>query len=571
MSQATSVVRGVGLLAAAVLCLALLAGRQRAAEEELLGGAATGAAKKADAFWDDDDDLWSGAPQASQYVVFEKKNAAASSAAPPARSVAAADKAHQAVAAARSKHEMRSDIDKLSAAAYDLVKATEQTAASKAQLRTAHPAPLKSPSPRHPAHARKNTHTYKGVDLDAVYNKAFDAAFQAAYGGAYKSALGKAEQKLWHQVQKGRKARLELDALEHDKERALRKSSSKAALPALKKVSAAVRGKEGKGTVQGKALLQQKKVVWQSVPLGGESQMRTGPEFTDGQERYGPLERHCSTGNCEPLEDKGVNVDAWKGLMFDNIYRTVPIPRFDPTEDPVTRRAMAQRTGRFAVYDKSRKDDGVTWGGKTEPLKDPTWERLAKHGVNVGSAYWGKEGDLYRAMPLPGFDDTQFDHSEGKHAGKSQYMDAKDHMQAMRDQDGKLEEAGVVVNRYPAAFSNKGYTTVDGVPDRLVKPDALPAFRKDGVSTQEEPTFWLRDDADTQLNTPQWQESGQGVEEPGVPATELQGDLSKAGVNVDTWPEKLGHLWDSTVPSTGPDHGFLAQGIIPRAKGILQK
>ena len=315
---------------------------------------------------------------------------------------------------------------------------------------------LKSPSPRHPAHARKNRHTYKGVNLDRVYNKAFDAAFEAAYGGAYKSALGKAEQKLWQQVQKGRKARLELDALEHDRERAMRDKEAK---PAPSKRPA--NGAQSTGSGKGKVRLQQKKVVWQSVPLGGESGMRTGPEFTGGQERYGPLERHCSTGNCEPLEDKGVNVDAWKGLMFDNIYRTVPIPRFDPSEDPVTKRAMAQRTGRFAAYDKSRKDDGVTWGGKTEPLKDPTWERLSKHGVNVGSSYWGKEGDLYRAMPLPGFDDTQFDHSEGKHVGKSQYMDAKDHMQAMRDQDGKLEEAGVVVNRYPAAFSNKGYTTVE--------------------------------------------------------------------------------------------------------------
>ena len=59
---------------------------------------------------------------------------------------------------------------------------------------------LKSPSPRHPAHSRKTTHIYKGVDLDQVYQKAFDAAFKAAYGGAYSSALGKAEEKLWMQV-----------------------------------------------------------------------------------------------------------------------------------------------------------------------------------------------------------------------------------------------------------------------------------------------------------------------------------------------------------------------------------
>jgi len=190
------------------------------------------------------------------------------------------------------------------------------------------------------------------------------------------------------QVQKGRKARLELDALEKDKERAVARSTKKI-LPALSTAGSGARGKD-------MAVLQQKKLVWQSVPLGGDPGMRTGPEFTNQQEKYGPLERHCSTGNCEALENAGVNAEAWKGLMFDNIYRTLPIPRFDPTEDPVTKRAMAQRTGRYARYNMGRKDDGVTWGGSVEndPLKDPTWKRLAKHGVNTGSSYWGTEGDL---------------------------------------------------------------------------------------------------------------------------------------------------------------------------------
>jgi len=542
--------RWVGVLALAAVAL-LAAAQQRSSigDAALLSADKESAAVTKGGFWDDESDLWKGAQQ-EPYIAFEKKRGS-SAAQSPERSVATADKEHTEEAAKQDTQNMRSDIDQLSMAARDLVKASQQTAATKAALRTG----LKTPSPRHPAHAKK-TRRYKGVNLDKVYNKAFHAAFEAAYGGAYKSALGKAEQKLWHQVQKGRKARLELDSLEEDKERALAKSKMKV-LPALSTAAA-------KGI--GKVVLQQKKVVWQSVPLGGEPGMRSGPEFTNQQEKYGPLERHCSTGNCEPLEDAGVNADAWKGLMFDNIYRTVPIPRFDPTEDPVTKRAMAQRTGRYARYDMGRKDDGVTWGGSVEndPLKDPTWERLAKHGVNTGSSYWGKEGDLYRALPLPGLDDTQFDHTEGKHLGKSQYSNAKDHMQAMRDQDGKLEEAGVVVNRYPAAFSNKGYTTVDGVSDRLVKTDSVPSFRKDGLSAQEQPTFWLRDDSDTRLNTPQWQEAPDGTEVRGVPATQMQGDLSKAGVNVDTWPEKLGHLWDSTVPATGPDHGFLARGIIPR-------
>jgi hypothetical protein len=461
-----------------------------------------GAAVTDGAFWDDEDQLWAARPSGAK----------------ARRLVALADSAHGVEAAKRRHKDMRSDIDKLAAAAKDLVKAT-QTEVSNALPRSLarRRSTLNSPSPRHPAHAKKSEQTYKGVDLNHVYAKAYEAAFSAAYDGTYKTELGKAEQKLWQQVQKGRKARQELDALERDKELALAKSRSVLAAHSTKGT--------GKGGGKGIAVMQQKKAVWDSVSLGGEEHMRSGPEFTNEQEKYGPLERHCSTGNCEPLESSGVNVDAWKGLMFDNIYRTVPLPRFDPSEDPVTKRAMAQRTGRYAAYDRGRKDDGVTWGGsvENEPLKDPTWERLSKHGVNTGSAYWGKEGDLYRALPLPGFDNTQFDHVN--HMGKSPYVTAEDHLQQNRDQDAKLEEAGVVVNRYPAAFSNKGYSTMDGVPDRLVKTDAIPTFRKDGLAAQEAPTFWLGDDADTQGNVPQWQETSEGMEERGVPATQLQAHI----------------------------------------------
>ena len=481
--------------------LAVYCGRSAAGELELLqaqgGTLLSGDRGEKGAFWDDEDKIWAPSPSSATATVA------------PKRRVALADSAHGSEAAKRLHRQA-------SAAAKDLVKATKQTEASNAAPRSVR-STLNSPSPRHPAYAKKNSQTYKGVDLNHVYAKAYEAAFSAAYDGTYKSELGKAEQKLWQQVQKGRKARQELDALERDKELALAKSRSMLAAQITK----------GTGKVGGKglAVMQQKKAVWDSVSLGGEEHMRSGPEFTNEKEKYGPLERHCSTGNCEPLESSGVNVDAWKGLMFDNIYRTVPLPRFDPSEDPVTKRAMAQRTGRYAAYDRGRKDDGVTWGGavENEPLKDPTWERLSKHGVNTGSAYWGKEGDLYRALPLPGFDNTQFDHV--KHMGKSPYATAEDHLQQNRDQDAKLEEAGVVVNRYPAAFSNKGYSTMDGVPDRLVKTDAIPTFRKDGLAAQEAPTFWLGDDADKQGNVPQWQETSEGMEERGVPATQLQAHI----------------------------------------------
>jgi hypothetical protein len=47
-----------------------------------------------------------------------------------------------------------------------------------------------------------------------VYKKAFNAAFLSAYRSTYKSALGKAEQKLWKEEEKGMAAGQELRALE---------------------------------------------------------------------------------------------------------------------------------------------------------------------------------------------------------------------------------------------------------------------------------------------------------------------------------------------------------------------
>lgn len=304
------------------------------------------------------------------------------------------------------------------------------------------------------------------------------------------------------------------------------------------------------------------------APLGRESDTRTGPEITGRKGTFGPLERHCSTGNCKPLEEAGVNVDAWRGLMFDRIQRTVPLPQFDPSEDPVTKRAMAQRMGRFARYNAGRKDEVVRWGGAAvnDPLSDPTAQRLEKHGVNTRAGFWGK--GFRRALPLPVFDDTQYDYVAGR--GKSPYVSAADRMQLNRDSDSKLEDAGVQVNRLPGAFASKGFASVDGVPDRMLATESLPAFRKDGVARQEEPlSFVLSDQAASLMNTPQALETPDGVEAEESPVTETEGDLTRAGVNVDAWPDKLGHLWDSSVPSTGAKHVLLSHGVLPR--GTRQK
>ena len=432
-----------------------------------------------------------------------------------------------------------------------------------------------------PAAAAAAAHDYKGVNLNKVYRKAYDAAFKAAYGGTFKTALGKAEQKLFQEVQKGREARRELDALERDRQLAALKAKrgrlrSKTPLPALNSplspasgwasavVGAGNEAEKDKQEPDADSVTGEERVA----PLGRESHTRTGPEITGRKDTFGPLERHCSTGNCKPLEEAGVNVDAWRGLMFDRIQRTVPLPQFDPSEDPVTKRAMAQRMGRFARYNAGRKDEVVRWGGAAEndPLSDPTAQRLEKHGVNTRAGFWGK--GFRRALPLPVFDDTQYDYVAGR--GKSPYVSAADRMQLDRDSDSKLEDAGVQVNRLPGAFASKGFASVDGVPDRMLATESLPAFRKDGVARQEEPlSFVLSDQAAALMNTPQALETPDGVEAEESPVTETEGDLTRAGVNVDAWPDKLGHLWDSSVPSTGAKHVLLAHGVLPR--GTRQK
>ena len=185
---------GLGKLCVLVLALSALAlaAQQYAVPVELLGSQdKEGAAVTKGGFWDDESDLWKGSQQ-QPYVVFERKGGAGAA---PQRRVAKADEQHAAEAATQKTQNMRSDIDELSMVASDLIKATQNTAATKNALRSG----LMSPSPRHPI-LEKKTNRYKGVNLDKVYNKAFDAAFKAAYGGAYQSVLGKAEEKLWKKV-----------------------------------------------------------------------------------------------------------------------------------------------------------------------------------------------------------------------------------------------------------------------------------------------------------------------------------------------------------------------------------
>lgn len=263
--------------------------------------------------------------------------------------------------------------------------------------------------------------------------------------------------------------------------------------------------------------------------------MRTGPEYTGGKEHYGPLQVHCAAGNCENLERAGVNVDAWKGLMFGNVERTVPFPGFDPSEDMKTKIAQNTRTGRFAKYYKGRDDDNPGWGGGAQGLDDPTAYRLEDHGVKVDSTH-----GLYKAFPLPAFDHGQFDHKAK--GGRSPFYSAEEALKRNRESDEALEDHGVNVNRLPAAQLGKPYAHVDGVADRLVKAPAMPFWRKEGVvADSEQPgSFLLRDNGSDLMNDPQWQTDDHGLEVKGVPATELQGDLTKAGVLVDAWPG--GHL-----------------------------
>jgi hypothetical protein len=51
-------------------------------------------------------------------------------------------------------------------------------------------------------------------------------------------------------------------------------------------------------------------------------------------------------GNCEHLDEEGVNTDTWP---FD-IYSSLPIPNFDPDVDMTKNRNINMRKGEFAGY-----------------------------------------------------------------------------------------------------------------------------------------------------------------------------------------------------------------------------
>jgi len=334
---------------------------------------------------------------------------------------------------------------------------------------------------------------FDGVNLDKVYKKAFNAAFMSAYRSTYKSALGKAEQNLWKQEETGKAAGAELRALERYKELSQLGHEEGKAFP--------LKHTQLRHCNEGNCAPLETRGV-NVEPADSEAE---NPE----PRAAWSMRRHCAEGNCKTLEEQGVNVDSVRG--------------------------GEARQGRSARRNHGNQGAGTAWGGGTgnDLVKDPTSVRLERHGVNVaGGAFMDA---IYKATPSLALDPSEFNLAEGR--GRSPFISAEALRRRNGDQDGKLEGAGVAVNRTPMAMerSSRDHTmgTPDGINDRLVPAgEKAPAWRKSGhVATEEPNHFLLRDGG----GESQWRDNGMGLEEQGPAATMAQGDLSRAGVNIGSW------------------------------------
>ncbi len=134
------------------------------------------------------------------------------------------------------------------------------------------------------------------------------------------------------------------------------------------------------------------------VPLGADGVMTKGEEF-------GSLDKHCKSGNCEPLEKTGVKVDGWGFGQSDRslrgFYRMFPVPQLDPSAKNSVVRQMNQRQGRFAQYNKAGQGGvytrGATWGGNSKFWahdRSPGAKKLEEQGVSrergVCTRIWGR-------------------------------------------------------------------------------------------------------------------------------------------------------------------------------------
>ena len=218
---------------------------------------------------------------------------------------------------------------------------------------------------------------------------------------------------------------------------------------------------------------------------------RTQSREGDPYFQYGPNNRYCPGGNCEGLDEAGVVTER---LPTDG-YRAIPWMSFDPDASPARNRAINERTGEFA--DELRPDTyhpPVHWGvgglegSGTMAAEDRGVVNMEKAKVSHDKWPW----DIYRSLPYPGFDRTEFDRDA--HEDRYPHMDPLEQARETAESKQALTDAGVDVDRSPTDTHERTYNQVDGLNDQLVPVEDAPKWRKGGVAAQEKPASFLLDE-----------------------------------------------------------------------------
>lgn len=190
---------------------------------------------------------------------------------------------------------------------------------------------------------------------------------------------------------------------------------------------------------------------------------------------------------------------------------------------PARNRAINERSGEFA--DELRSDTyhpPVHWGvgglegSGTMAAEDRGAANLES--ANVAHDQWPT--DIYRGLPYPGFDRTQF--NRDTHEDRYPHMDPLEQARETAESKQALTDAGVDVDRSPTDTAERTYNQVDGLNDQLVPVEDAPDWRKGGIAAQEEPSSFLLDEH-PDLSGPQpTQDNEIGYELAPKPATKDQ-------------------------------------------------
>eukprot|EP00293_Proteomonas_sulcata_P016209 CAMPEP_0184307958 /NCGR_PEP_ID=MMETSP1049-20130417/16531_1 /TAXON_ID=77928 /ORGANISM="Proteomonas sulcata, Strain CCMP704" /LENGTH=246 /DNA_ID=CAMNT_0026620557 /DNA_START=84 /DNA_END=824 /DNA_ORIENTATION=+ len=188
------------------------------------------------------------------------------------------------------------------------------------------------------------------------------------------------------------------------------------------------------------------------------------------------------------MDEAGVVTDRWP----TDVYSATPWMGWDPDADPKRTRAINQRKGEFARhYREDTYHPPVHWGvggleGKGNVYKEDRGAKtLEDHNVEHDRWPW----NIYRAVPYPGWDETQFD--QEAHEDKMPHSDPLDQAKEAKDSEQALSDAGVKVDGLPTDTHHKAYNQVDGMLDTLVNVGEAPKWRKTGYAPQEQPSHFL--------------------------------------------------------------------------------